>query len=130
MFKALAEAATAGIQVANLEKGLMAASGEHSLKAWSKDVSISDSTSLGFGFKFEFDAVIEYAFPIEYDSDAEEFAFIQEVNFYLAGDQEINFTTDFFDLSITIWTAPLFVRLVQNTIYLEHNDWDHCYHMN
>ena len=81
MYKTLLTAASTGLQNQAMFSALSnSADQSFRLGSWSENVSISDSETLSVGINLEFDILLEASFPIEWDEEASEFAFIQHTS--------------------------------------------------
>ena len=130
MYKSLLTAATAGFQNQAMFQSLAnSADQKFSLGSWYENISISDSDNLNVGFDFEFDILLEASFPVEWDEEASEFAFIQHAELSVGGEQAFYFETEWFTLDIYVDTYALTADLIRNTFFLETSEWNYCDHM-
>ena len=130
MYKTLLTAASTGLQNQAMFSALSnSADQSFRLGSWDKNVSISDSETMSVGINLEFDILVEASFPVEWDEEASEFAFIQHAELKVGGEQQFYFATEWFTFDLYIDTYALTADLIKNTFFLETSEWNSCDHM-
>ena len=129
MYKTLLTAATTGLQNQALFNGLQATEQVHTLKNWSESVDISTSDSLQSGIVLSMDAQLIAEFPTGWTEERSELDFQQDFRFKLGGWQYFYFLTEYFTFEIYVNIVPFVYVFMNNTFFLETNEWTHCDHM-